>query len=789
MKYPQLVSMPSAVSDWLQGQLEARGIDAVLYTRYVLSLLHSHPVDLIYQDDLELSHLKKEVGKSNGGRKRSRKSSSDWWRYAQADAEQIKRSAAVECLLSASDQNCEIESLVDELCEKLKEVESQSASPIPELAAELQSEVRKLTPQELAEKYYAAFPPLCHSNPGDSKAVSPIKSAASPTKKRSARKIGNRSIGYENKLHAKENYEIKARNQKKERLNCFGRNKGTSSRNITAFTNWDMANFNRRVGAPKTKSFPDMDQCLEDNQDIWENQSEVNMYNDLEGTLKGLLDSPTPTDENVMMANLASMMDSGKRIYVPYSTDINKSIWAADFNVARDNNINRAADPSKSTLDLEFSSISIDYPPKPLPDWLPANVPTNSNKMFDNNVCGMLFGEDYQSLPNNWQKPQLDKKEFSREINRPQNDKMYSRYDLSLMKINHDREMSAFARVPPRSDKEPKPTNPFNRNAARALNVRSARRSLTFDKDEDLLTSEKTHFKPINEKPDNSYSNYKDGATFNISNTLNKVEYKRSGSGTLWLENEQGQCTKYFEYKGEGMGSSSESGFVIKFKVNQNDKACQTEKLSLLDFETVKDDTEVEEDDFGFLSPEPFLRYCTCTFDKTTAWKTDNSMICPLHPDRPESSPNEILWKKYETKKCDKCNNSTPTCDWSKKGQKDSDWYNQGSRDIWSGEEVCRSCLISNGNDLPRPTASLQLREDIYQDGDQLLSDIRSYMIETPDNDSHLYEPLPVPPKERKRRHSFILQEIPGDWSFASRLEEDCLIQISTLPTLRSVTL
>jgi hypothetical protein len=62
MKYPQLVSMPSAVSDWLEEQLEARGIDAVVYTRYILSLLHSDTVDVIYSDeDLHFSHLKKVI--------------------------------------------------------------------------------------------------------------------------------------------------------------------------------------------------------------------------------------------------------------------------------------------------------------------------------------------------------------------------------------------------------------------------------------------------------------------------------------------------------------------------------------------------------------------------------------------------------------------------------------------------------------------------------------------------------------------------------------------------------
>lgn len=54
-----MVSMPSIVSDWLEEQLEARGIDAVVYTRYILSLLHTRTIDLISpDDDLQLSPLK-----------------------------------------------------------------------------------------------------------------------------------------------------------------------------------------------------------------------------------------------------------------------------------------------------------------------------------------------------------------------------------------------------------------------------------------------------------------------------------------------------------------------------------------------------------------------------------------------------------------------------------------------------------------------------------------------------------------------------------------------------------
>lgn len=57
MKYPQLVSMPSAISDWLEEQLEARGIDSVVYTRYILSLLHRDPADVVcHEQDSYLTH-------------------------------------------------------------------------------------------------------------------------------------------------------------------------------------------------------------------------------------------------------------------------------------------------------------------------------------------------------------------------------------------------------------------------------------------------------------------------------------------------------------------------------------------------------------------------------------------------------------------------------------------------------------------------------------------------------------------------------------------------------------
>lgn len=39
MKYPQLVQMPRDVEDWLEEQLKARGLDAVMYSQYIVNLL------------------------------------------------------------------------------------------------------------------------------------------------------------------------------------------------------------------------------------------------------------------------------------------------------------------------------------------------------------------------------------------------------------------------------------------------------------------------------------------------------------------------------------------------------------------------------------------------------------------------------------------------------------------------------------------------------------------------------------------------------------------------------
>lgn len=124
--------------------------------------------------------------------------------------------------------------------------------------------------------------------------------------------------------------------------------------------------------------------------------------------------------------------------------------------------------------------------------------------------------------------------------------------------------------------------------------------------EEDLLTSTRTHFRPIHMESmeshlsihannSNNVGCYADGTTFVIPTSLEEVAFKRSESGTLYLEAEAdaGLHTpnRYMEYKekepygchyryeerSQGVGENSRE-FIPKFRVRQNEKWCQTEE-------------------------------------------------------------------------------------------------------------------------------------------------------------------------------------------------------------------
>lgn len=85
--------LPPAVHSWLGRELEQRGIDAVVYTHYILSLL-LEATDCYETDPLQ---SKREA--------RSRFPTKVWPAKTKGrrSDEEIRKSAAIECLLSVSE--------------------------------------------------------------------------------------------------------------------------------------------------------------------------------------------------------------------------------------------------------------------------------------------------------------------------------------------------------------------------------------------------------------------------------------------------------------------------------------------------------------------------------------------------------------------------------------------------------------------------------------------------------------------------------------------------------------
>ncbi|XP_052004168.1 uncharacterized protein KIAA0232 homolog [Xyrauchen texanus] len=147
------------VQSWLGQELEKCGIDAMIYTRYVLSLLlhDSYDYDLQEQENDIFLGWEKGAGKKWG--KSKRKGGTD------LSLEEMKKQAAVQCLRLASDENSGIENLVEELCSRLKDIQNKqkekekqgnkksdtSQSPEPEESTSSKDQV---------EMYYEAFPSL-----------------------------------------------------------------------------------------------------------------------------------------------------------------------------------------------------------------------------------------------------------------------------------------------------------------------------------------------------------------------------------------------------------------------------------------------------------------------------------------------------------------------------------------------------------------------------------------------------------------------------------------------------
>ncbi|XP_006819553.1 uncharacterized protein LOC102808348 [Saccoglossus kowalevskii] len=154
-----LYTLPSLQS-WLGHELEVRGIDAMIYTRYILSILQQDNLDVereLLQSPGEntLQRPGKDICKSGKGKNVKRPKS--------LDVEDFKKSTAVKCLQSVVEQECDIENLVEELCVRLKSLHAEQSAGVSLVSSPrgLQSsDSGSEYPESDPEKYYEAFPAL-----------------------------------------------------------------------------------------------------------------------------------------------------------------------------------------------------------------------------------------------------------------------------------------------------------------------------------------------------------------------------------------------------------------------------------------------------------------------------------------------------------------------------------------------------------------------------------------------------------------------------------------------------
>lgn len=107
-------SLPTSVQNWLGHELEVRGIDAVVYTRYILSILQQDTFDTESRDAVYFPSSKKELTKPQQHplqqqemqqlNRSIKTKKADKRKSGGVNSDEMKKSAAVQCLLSVSDE-------------------------------------------------------------------------------------------------------------------------------------------------------------------------------------------------------------------------------------------------------------------------------------------------------------------------------------------------------------------------------------------------------------------------------------------------------------------------------------------------------------------------------------------------------------------------------------------------------------------------------------------------------------------------------------------------------------
>lgn len=223
--------------------------------------------------------------------------------------------------------------------------------------------------------------------------------------------------------------------------------------------------------------------------------------------------------------------------------------------------------------------------------------------------------------------------------------------------------------------------------------------------EENLLTSDKTHFKPIA---------YPDGYTFDISNSLDDVQFFRSDSGSLFLDQDQYMELRMDHLRDDFYGFSQldphhdemrdetdELKFVVKFCVTQNEKCCQTDEQEL-------------ENSFPYYQDIGFDHF-------RTNWRYSEQIL----------SDTKIDFSGYSfNNDTDDDSIMSSKCIWSNaEGMNNNNNGHTEHHRLW---EACNTC-----QDTVSFPANRLLKDELHADGEEILADLNYFQSLIIGNDWH----------------------------------------------------
>ncbi|XP_043269222.1 uncharacterized protein [Venturia canescens] len=527
---------------WLESRLDALGIDPVAYSRFVLSLLR--------RPDSALSPLAEAVGNARGGGRRTRLRPRT---RLPLQGIREQRRAVVQCLTSAADQ-CGVESLVDELCAKLRDLEGVDSNDDKDECRKTDGQpktsLESLTPRDRALRYYAAFPAL--------QPATPKKSVH-----RKDKNFGNTNNN----------------NIKNHGLNDI--NKNASNKTRQKKSKMSVTIETRRSEEKESYGFAKaMEREREKERELELDQLRLaQLQAKFDESLEALWDtgSGIGQDKASIWAAPSLSIPSGP-------------LWPVD---AAEIPLTLPISESVSTVDTPYQETIVDDSPIIPWDIDPIGVEkyVNENGSKDGTTEYKLNWSDYIG------------------------DETWCWKGLGSNLVNSSGSPpsgSCFFPVVPRK-------TPIGTKKEPASNSKV---SSVHEDEEDLLTSARTHFRPIKDG-----GHWADGTTFPVNNSVERVAYRRSDSGNLLYL--PGGESPYMEYRESNSPNPvTSTNLTLKFRVRQCDKCVQTEPVR----SPIKRRILAEEDHFYYSSIDETIVRETSEMEKDTFNVDQLSWVKPDFP-------------------------------------------------------------------------------------------------------------------------------------------------------------